>query len=71
VRSPLSTFESNIRGTWTLLEAIRQCPKLVERVVVASSDKAYGDQTQLPYTEDMPLAGRFPYDVSKSCTDLI
>ena len=71
VRSPLSTFESNIRGTWTLLEAIRQCPKLVERVVVASSDKAYGDQTQLPYTEDMPLAGRFPYDVSKSCGDLI
>jgi CDP-glucose 4,6-dehydratase len=70
-RSPLSTFESNIRGTWTLLEAIRLCPRLVERVIVASSDKAYGDQTVLPYTEDMPLAGRFPYDVSKSCSDLI
>lgn len=71
VRSPLSTFESNIRGTWTLLEAARQCPRLIERIVVASSDKAYGDQPTLPYTEDMPLAGRFPYDVSKSCSDLI
>lgn len=71
VRSPLSTFESNIKGTWTLLEAVRLCPKLVERVVVASSDKAYGDHETLPYTEDMPLQGRFPYDVSKSCSDLI
>lgn len=71
VRSPLSTFESNIKGTWTLLEAVRQCPKLVERVVVASSDKAYGDHETLPYTEEMPLQGRFPYDVSKSCSDLI
>lgn len=71
VRSPLSTFESNIKGTWTLLEAVRQCPRLVERVVVASSDKAYGDNATLPYTEDMPLQGRFPYDVSKSCSDLI
>lgn len=71
VRSPLSTFESNIKGTWTLLEAVRQCPRLVERVVVASSDKAYGDNDTLPYTEDMPLQGRFPYDVSKSCSDLI
>jgi len=70
-RSPLSTFESNIRGTWTLLEAIRLCPKRVERVVVASSDKAYGDHETLPYTEDAPLQGRFPYDVSKSCSDLI
>ena len=70
-RSPLSTFESNIRGTWTLLEAVRLCPRLIERVVVASSDKAYGDSLTLPYTEDMPLAGRFPYDVSKSCSDLI
>jgi CDP-glucose 4,6-dehydratase len=71
VRSPLSTFESNIKGTWTLLEAVRQCPRLIERVVVASSDKAYGDNETLPYTEDMPLQGRFPYDVSKSCSDLI
>ncbi len=70
-RSPLSTFESNIRGTWTLLEAARQCPKLIQRVVVASSDKAYGAHDHLPYTEDMPLLGRFPYDVSKACGDLI
>ncbi len=71
VRSPLSTFESNIRGTWTLLEAIRLCPRRVERVIVASSDKAYGDHETLPYTESMALQGRFPYDVSKSCSDLI
>lgn len=71
VRHPLSTFESNIRGTWVLLEAVRQCPKRIERVVVASSDKAYGEQARLPYTEEMPLQGRFPYDVSKSCSDLI
>lgn len=70
-RSPLSTFESNVRGTWNLLEACRVCPKLVERVIVASSDKAYGIHTRLPYTEDAPLQGRFPYDVSKSCADLI
>ena len=70
-RSPLSTFESNIKGTWNLLEACRQCSGKVERVVVASSDKAYGSSDTLPYTEDTPLAGRFPYDVSKSCTDLI
>ncbi|MFQ5690920.1 MAG: GDP-mannose 4,6-dehydratase [Gemmatimonadota bacterium] len=70
-RSPLSTFESNIRGTWNLLEACRLCPKLVERIVVASSDKAYGTSDRLPYTEDTPLQGRFPYDVSKSCADLI
>lgn len=71
VRHPLSTFESNIRGTWTLLEAARQCPSLIQRVVVASSDKAYGDQPTLPYTEAMPLLGRFPYDVSKACSDMI
>ena len=70
-RSALSTFEANIRGTWNLLEACKTCSKLVQRVVVASSDKAYGSHTQLPYTEDTPLQGRFPYDVSKSCTDLI
>jgi len=71
VRSPLSTFESNIRGTWNLLEACRTCASLVERILVASSDKAYGVHDKLPYTEDTPLAGRAPYDVSKSCTDLI
>ena len=70
-RSPLSTFEANIKGTWVLLEACRQLPKLVQRVLVASSDKAYGEHETLPYTEDAPLVGKYPYDVSKSCTDLI
>ena len=70
-RSPLSTFEANIRGTWNLLEAARENARLVRRVVVASSDKAYGEHDRLPYTEDAPLRGRYPYDVSKSCTDLI
>lgn len=70
-RSPLSTFESNIKGTWILLEACRLCDKLIERVVIASSDKAYGVHTQLPYNEDTPLQGQFPYDASKSCADLI
>jgi CDP-glucose 4,6-dehydratase len=69
-RNPLSTFESNVRGTWNLLEACRRAPK-VSAVVLASSDKAYGDQTVLPYTEEMPLQGRHPYDVSKSCADMI
>ncbi len=70
-RSALSTFESNVRGTWNLLEACRVCPRLVERILVASSDKAYGSHENLPYKEDMALQGRFPYDVSKSCADLI
>jgi len=70
-RSPLSTFESTIRGTWNLMEACRACSKLIKRVVVASSDKAYGAHDQLPYTEKTSLQGRFPYDVSKSCADLI
>jgi len=70
-RSPLSTFEANIKGTWVLLEACRQLPRLVKRVLVASSDKAYGSHDVLPYREDAPLIGRFPYDVSKSCADLI
>lgn len=69
-RNPVSTFESNIRGTWLLLEACRRSP-LVRQVLVASSDKAYGDHAQLPYREDAPLQGRHPYDVSKSCADLI
>jgi len=71
VRSALSTFESNVRGTWNLLEACRNAGRLIERVLVASSDKAYGPHDRLPYTEDAPLAGRAPYDVSKSCADLI
>ncbi len=70
-RSPLSTFEANIRGTWNMLEACRLVPRLIERVLVASSDKAYGAHEHLPYTEDAPLQGTFPYDVSKSCADLI
>ena len=69
-RNPVSTFESNIKGTWTVLEAARRSPG-VEQVLVASSDKAYGAQPVLPYTEDMPLLGVNPYDVSKSCADLL
>jgi CDP-glucose 4,6-dehydratase len=69
-RNPVSTFEANIRGTWALLEACRRSPA-VRQIVVASSDKAYGDQEKLPYEEDAPLQGRHPYDVSKSCADLI
>ena len=69
-RSPLSTFETNVRGTWNLLEGCRRI-STVKRVIVASSDKAYGAQERLPYTEDMPLLGRYPYDVSKTCADLI
>lgn len=69
-RNPVSTFESNIEGTWNVLEACRRSP-LVKAIVVASSDKAYGDQENLPYSEDTPLEGRHPYDVSKSCADLI
>ncbi len=68
--NPVSTFESNIRGTWSLLEACRRSPR-VKHIVVASSDKAYGDQEVLPYDETTPLQGRHPYDVSKSCADLI
>ncbi len=69
--SPLPTFESNIRGTYNLLEACRIHAKMVRRVVVASSDKAYGAQKRLPYIENMPLDGRQPYEVSKSCADLL
>jgi CDP-glucose 4,6-dehydratase len=68
--NPISTFETNIGGTWALLEAGRRSPT-VKRIVVASSDKAYGDQEHLPYSEETPLQGRHPYDVSKSCADLI
>ncbi|WP_438421394.1 GDP-mannose 4,6-dehydratase [Bacillus siamensis] len=69
-RNPISTFEANILGTWNILEACRRHP-LIKRVIVASSDKAYGDQPALPYNENMPLQGKHPYDVSKSCADLI
>jgi CDP-glucose 4,6-dehydratase len=69
-RQPLETFESNIRGTYNLLEASRQHPHL-KGLMVASSDKAYGSQPILPYTEDTPLQGKYPYDASKSCADLL
>ncbi|MFN8598161.1 MAG: GDP-mannose 4,6-dehydratase [Anaerolineae bacterium] len=69
-RAPTSTLDINIRGSWLLLEACRVTPT-VKRIVMASSDKAYGDQPVLPYSEDAPLQGRHPYDVSKSCADLI
>jgi CDP-glucose 4,6-dehydratase len=69
-RNPISTFETNIQGTWDLLEACRRSPK-VKQIVLASSDKAYGDQEKLPYDESTPLQGKHPYDVSKSCADLI
>lgn len=69
-RNPVSTFEANIQGTWCLLEACRRSP-LVKQIVLASSDKAYGESPVLPYDESTPLRGRHPYDVSKSCADLI
>lgn len=69
-RNPISTLETNIRGTWSLLEACRRSPTVCS-IVVASSDKAYGDQEELPYSENTSLAGRYPYDVSKSCADLL
>jgi CDP-glucose 4,6-dehydratase len=68
-QSPLGTFETNIRGTWTLLEACRRAE--VPRTIVASSDKAYGAQPDLPYRETLPLAPTYPYDVSKAAADLI
>jgi CDP-glucose 4,6-dehydratase len=69
-RNPNSTFATNIQGTWNLLEACRRNP-MTKQIVVASSDKAYGAQPKLPYDETTPLEGRHPYDVSKSCVDLI
>ena len=69
-RNPISTLDTNIRGTWVVLEACRRSPT-VQQVVTASSDKAYGDQEELPYREDAPVLGRHPYDVSKSCADLL
>ena len=70
LRDPANTMRSNIEGTWEVLDACRRSRRPT-RIVVASSDKAYGSQAALPYQEDHPLAGRHPYDVSKSCTDLI
>jgi CDP-glucose 4,6-dehydratase len=70
-RAPLLTFETNVRGTWNVLEACRRPASVVQRVVVASSDKAYGEAETLPYREDMPLGGREPYEVSKAAADLV
>mgnify|MGYP001562541284 FL=1 len=69
-RSPLSTFESNIKGTWNILEACR-LSKTVKGLIVASSDKAYGQQKKLPYTEESPLNGYYPYDASKACAEIL
>ena len=69
-RNPISTFETNVAGAWCLLEACRRSPA-VHQIVIASSDKAYGAHDRLPYDERAPLQGRHPYDVSKSCADLI
>jgi CDP-glucose 4,6-dehydratase len=71
VRQPRSTFEANIRGTWHVLDACRELGKQVKRIIVASTDKAYGEAATLPYDETMPLNGRHPYDASKSCTDIL
>jgi CDP-glucose 4,6-dehydratase len=71
IQDPVLTFESNIQGTWNILETARQSNGAVKSIVVASSDKAYGSSDQLPYLENFPLHGDGPYDVSKSCTDLI
>jgi len=70
-RQPRSTFEANIRGTWHVLDACRELGHRVKRIVVASTDKAYGEAERLPYDETMPLNGRHPYDASKSCTDIL
>jgi CDP-glucose 4,6-dehydratase len=73
-RAPLSTFDTNVRGTYILLEACRATGVVgdpLEAIVIASSDKAYGEHDDLPYREDFALQPRYPYDVSKACTDLI
>ena len=70
-RDPFETFESNVRGTYTLMEACRRLGTQVESIVVASCDKAYGDAAQLPYTEDTRLDAKYPYDTSKLCTDFL
>jgi len=70
LNNPCQAFSTNIQGTWNLLEACRNHSQL-KAIIVASSDKAYGEQKKLPYREDSPLMGNHPYDVSKSCADLI
>jgi CDP-glucose 4,6-dehydratase len=70
-RDPVATFEANVAGTWNVLDVARRHPDLVQRVVVASSDKAYGASTDLPYREDHALGGVQPYEASKSCADIV
>ena len=69
LKDPVSTFKVNIEGTWNILEISRS--NNIKRLIIASSDKAYGSHDHLPYDETFPLKGQFPYDVSKSCADLI
>ncbi|MCK4423419.1 MAG: GDP-mannose 4,6-dehydratase [Candidatus Omnitrophica bacterium] len=69
-KTPVRAFKSNIEGTWNILEACRD-KKYIKSIVIASSDKAYGESNKLPYTEEARLSGNHPYDVSKSCADLI
>lgn len=69
-RSPMSTFKVNIEGSWNIFEAARRVG-CVERIVTASSDKAYGDQKELPYKESSPLSASYPYDASKACADIL
>ena len=69
LKDPIGTFKANIEGTWNILEASRLLE--VQRLIIASSDKAYGTHDKLPYDETFPLKGQFPYDVSKTCSDLI
>jgi CDP-glucose 4,6-dehydratase len=71
LQNPIETLETNIKGTWNLLEACRLRSNQINRVLIASSDKAYGSSKTLPYDETTPLFGEGPYDVSKSCTDLL
>ncbi|MEO5969118.1 MAG: GDP-mannose 4,6-dehydratase [Bdellovibrionia bacterium] len=70
-QNPIGTFRANIGGTWNILEAARLHQKTVKRVIIASSDKAYGNLGGQSYDEAFPLRGEHPYDVSKSCADLI
>jgi len=71
LKYPIRAFSSNIEGAWNMLEAARQAGSAIDSIVIASSDKAYGSHKELPYKEDYPLAGCHPYDVSKTCSDLI
>lgn len=70
-RDPMSTYDTNVMGTVAVLEAARNVGKTIKKILVASSDKAYGDHEVLPYTEEMALQPRNTYDTSKACADLV